>query len=250
MKKLLIDQGNTLVKCALINNDSIQKIWSFEQLSHQFLTSLLGEHAIEAVGLISVQKSTCISEFFADQKVLIFKHFDVFLPEESLFFSTYTTPKTLGLDRVAMILGACQLYPNQAVLIISLGTCMTVDFVDENAVHQGGSISLGLPMRLKALHHFTGKLPLLPLLPFEDELPAFSARDTSSCMYAGVYNGLQAEVAAMIAYYQQKKPNVSILFTGGDVCFLQKNIHQPVSVLPNLLFEGLNYLLNQHIVTL
>ncbi len=46
-------------------------------------------------------------------------------------------------------------------LIIDAGTAITYDIVNEKGQYLGGNISPGIEMRLKALHQFTGKLPLV-----------------------------------------------------------------------------------------
>jgi type III pantothenate kinase len=42
----------------------------------------------------------------------------------------YKTPHTLGLDRMAAVIGANHLYPQQNSLVIDGGTCITYDWVD------------------------------------------------------------------------------------------------------------------------
>ena len=74
------------------------------------------------------------------------------------FNNLYTTPETLGLDRLALAAAATQQYPKTNSLIIDAGTCITYDFVDASANYFGGAISPGLQMRYKALHNQTAQL--------------------------------------------------------------------------------------------
>jgi type III pantothenate kinase len=73
----------------------------------------------------------------------------------------YKTPKTLGPDRLAAVIGANHLYPHTSNIIIGGGTTITYDYVDAGANYFGGSISPGLKMRYKALNYYTGALPLI-----------------------------------------------------------------------------------------
>src|ERR1700694_2044894 len=73
----------------------------------------------------------------------------------------YLTPETLGLDRLAAVIGVYYLYPGKNSMIIDGGTCITYDSVDAGGNYFGGSISPGLNMRYKALNYYTGKLPLI-----------------------------------------------------------------------------------------
>ncbi|MBK8348032.1 MAG: type III pantothenate kinase [Saprospiraceae bacterium] len=76
----------------------------------------------------------------------------------------YGTPESLGKDRLAAAAGAFARIPGQQTLIIDMGTCITMNFT-ASGDFTGGNISQGIRMRLKAMHKFTAKLPLVdPLL--------------------------------------------------------------------------------------
>ncbi|RYF49475.1 MAG: type III pantothenate kinase, partial [Cytophagaceae bacterium] len=95
----------------------------------------------------------------------------------------YDTPATLGADRVAAAVGAVTLFPDQACLVLDLGTCLTADLVDQDAVFQGGLISPGLRMRFRAMHEQTARLPLVEV-PTEanQHWPALTAKNTVQAM--------------------------------------------------------------------
>ena len=69
------------------------------------------------------------------------------------FTSLYTTPKTLGIDRMVVAAGAVLNYPNQNRLVIDAGTCITYDFIDQNNNYLGGAISPGINIRYKSLNN-------------------------------------------------------------------------------------------------
>lgn len=48
------------------------------------------------------------------------------LPVENL----YETPRTLGYDRMAAVVGANEQFPGRDILVIDAGTCITYEFVD------------------------------------------------------------------------------------------------------------------------
>ena len=73
----------------------------------------------------------------------------------------YETPETLGYDRMAAVVAANDQFPGKDILVIDAGTCITYEFIDSLGQYHGGNISPGLWMRLKALHQFTGRLPLI-----------------------------------------------------------------------------------------
>ena len=49
-----------------------------------------------------------------------------------MYVYKYKTKKTLGDDRVALITSALIQYPNENVLIIDLGSCITYDLIKSN----------------------------------------------------------------------------------------------------------------------
>src|SRR5690625_72768 len=95
------------------------------------------------------------------------------------FTNKYESRKTLGVDRIALVSGAIQKYPNANVLVIDAGTCITYDFIDATATYYGGAISPGLTMRYKAMHTFTENLPLLERVK-EVSLIGTNTRDRKS----------------------------------------------------------------------
>src|SRR5690606_35225396 len=77
------------------------------------------------------------------------------------FVNRYLSPETLGKDRIALAAGAVDIFPDENVLAIDAGTCITYDFISAEKEYLGGSISPGLSMKFKALHNYTARLPLL-----------------------------------------------------------------------------------------
>jgi type III pantothenate kinase len=52
----------------------------------------------------------------------------------------YSEPWRLGADRLVAAIGAFQLSKHRPVCVVSVGTTMTLDFVDANGRHRGGAI--------------------------------------------------------------------------------------------------------------
>src|SRR5690606_15055978 len=63
----------------------------------------------------------------------------------------YHTPHTLGMDRIAAAVGAWHRFPDQNVLVIDAGSCVTYDLVTAAGFFEGGVISPGLRMRFRAM---------------------------------------------------------------------------------------------------
>lgn len=154
----------------------------------------------------------------------------------------YDTPSTLGMDRLAAVCGARFLFPNKNVLVVDAGTCITYDFLDQNGVYHGGSISPGIRMRLKAMHEFTGALPLLDF-EWQDAWPG---TDTRTSMLTGVQMGILGEYLEMEKAMRTFNDNLIPVFTGGDAHYFVKLLKKEIFADPNLVLIGLNDILLQN----
>jgi type III pantothenate kinase len=141
------------------------------------------------------------------------------------------------------------LFPKQNTLVVDAGTCITYDMLDAQATYFGGSISPGIQMRFRALHEFTGRLPLVSFSP---EPTALVGTNTLSSLQSGVVNGVLAEVEGIITQYQQKYPQLNVVFCGGDANFFDSQLKNSIfasnsSCIPHLVLIGLNEIIHhQH----
>jgi type III pantothenate kinase len=157
----------------------------------------------------------------------------------------YKSPQTLGMDRLAAVVAANSLFPNTNLLVIDAGSCITYDFIDANANYLGGGISPGLTMRFKALHTFTGRLPLIDW-KLNDQTDLIGI-DTESSIVSGVVHGFRNEIEGTIAHYQKRYNDVKVIATGGDVKGFEFLTKKSIFANPNLVLIGLNELLRHNI---
>ena len=151
----------------------------------------------------------------------------------------YTTPQTLGVDRIAGSCGAIQLFPAQNTLVIDAGTCITYDFTDSSKQYYGGSISPGLKMRFQAVHTFTARLPLVN--PAEN--PELIGNSTETSIQSGIVNGTVAEIDGIIDRYKHKYPDLQVILCGGDAPFFENKLKASIFASPDLVLIGLNTIL-------
>ncbi len=155
------------------------------------------------------------------------------------FKNRYKTPHTLGVDRIALVAAAVKNYPGQHALVIDAGTCVTFDFKNQQEEYMGGSISPGLSMRFKALHHFTEKLPLLTA----EEVPDYIGKNTAEAIQSGVIQGISHEIKGVIEWYTDNYPGLKVILTGGDALFLSKTLKNGIFAHQNFLLEGLDHIM-------
>jgi len=235
---LIIDIGNTRVKLAVYEENRCRhKTTLLKKDFFKSIKKILKKHPEIKKGIISSV------DFFSKEEELKLKKLlklIVVNTEMSLpFTNLYKTPKTLGLDRIALIAAAADQHQKENVLVIDAGTCITYDFLNTENEYLGGAISPGLTIRYEALHNLTAKLPLLN----PDDSDFFIGNTTESSIHSGVINGLVNEIDGIIEQYQSTYKDLTIILTGGDTNFLAKRLKSSIFANSNFLLEGLNHLL-------
>ena len=245
---LVIDIGNSRIKIAVFDGDAQVFLHEEEKPDPEILQQLIARYSIDSLIYTSVRADEYFdfSRFSSGIRVFKFSH-SLKLPIQN----RYKTPHTLGLDRLAGVIGAHQQFPGQAALVIDSGTCITFDLVDDKGIYQGGSIAPGLQMRLRAMHQFTGKLPEITLDAFFDETKSYGA-DTREAMLSGAVNGILYEIEGYIRFFQGKYPDLKVILCGGDASFFDTRLKNSIFALhimlqPHLVLAGLNTVVNdQH----
>jgi type III pantothenate kinase len=232
---LAIDVGNTQIKLAVFeqNNIKIQKIvslssWKIEVQNILDFNDLIDNIIVSSVGHLDENEFKNITS----KAKLNFITANSKFP----FINSYTTPNTLGADRMVLAAGATLLFPNQNRLVIDAGTCVTYDFVDSDNVYHGGAISPGIKLRYESLHNYTAKLPLLST-EYPDEIIGNS---TLQSIHSGIINGIIFEIDGFISSIMDNNDNFIIILTGGDAEFLAKRLKNTIFANPNFLLESLN----------
>lgn len=240
MLNLVIDRGNHATKAYVFSEGKITAQGSFTAEQENELLAFIRNHQTDAAILCSVQASdeTLIA---ALQPKKIFIPFTYKTPTPLKL--SYATPETLGPDRIAAALAGWQLSGGGNVLTVVAGTCITYNIVEANGSFAGGAISPGFNMRLKAMHEFTGKLPLVRM---KGDFP-LTANTTETSLRSGALNGAVREVAGMMASYGALYPALKTVISGGDGAFLAEALKNGIFARPELTAEGLNTILNYNV---
>ncbi|MFY8166884.1 MAG: type III pantothenate kinase, partial [Sediminibacterium sp.] len=218
---ICFDFGNTRLKAAIFLNKELQKVHVFEQASIENIQALILEWKPEKTILASV--------IHHDKEIeaLLAKNskFHLLGPNTKINFTTPVgKPETIGADRIALITAAVDQYPDQHNLVISLGSCITYNFVNRQHEFLGGSISPGMQMRFKSMHDLTA---LLPMVEASSEFPLVGY-DTKTNLLSGVILGIAAEIDGIITAYEQKYANFNVLLTGGDICYFAPHLKKRI----------------------
>ncbi len=229
---LTIDIGNTRVKSAvfegskLIQHDSFAL--NFDELDKK-IKNFEGKIIVS-----SVVEHPFLEKWKQELKICFLSSLTL-LPIKI----NYETPTTLGLDRIANMVAINYLKTAENALAIDCGTCLKIDLL-LNKEYLGGSISPGLQMRLKALHNFTSKLPLIEIENFIE----LNGKNTKESILSGCYRGMLAEIQQTIEDYEKKYTNIELFITGGDHPFFVNHLKNCIFADPFLTLKGLNEILN------
>jgi type III pantothenate kinase len=233
---LIFDIGNSSTKLALF--DKKKKIISLRtrHFSCEKLEKTIAQYDIDKAIVSSVRDTP---EFIIDLATHGIPYVHLLSHKSRLPFKIeYETPETLGPDRIAAVAGAFSLFPGKKVLIIDAGSAVTYDFLS-GKTYKGGNISPGLSMRFRALHRFTRKLPLAATA----EKFSSPGRNTIEAITAGVINGLIYEINEYIRTFVKKHVDLKVILTGGDSGYLKDRISYRVTYMPDIVIDGLNYIL-------
>ena len=235
---LIIDVGNTRAKLAVYQNYKVlvNQIVSHEVTLQEVDNLLKNYSEIKWCIVSSVANFPNIEKkMLHGQLKLVTLNHNTKLP----FQNKYASPKTLGVDRMALVSAATLHYPNKNVLIIDAGTCITYDYINSKNEYLGGAISPGLTIRYDALHKLTAKLPNLK--PANDV--KLIGDTTKTSIHSGVVNGIIHEIHGQIQDYKVFVKDLTIILTGGDTKFLANKLKSSIFANSNFLMDGLNHIL-------
>lgn len=235
---LVIDIGNTVAKLAVFENDRLVDIIRDSNHSLDCLPLLCHKYHFEKGILASVIKlSNTIRKQLAALNIPILE-MDYCTPIP--ITNKYGTPQTLGMDRLAAVVGANSAQPGKDLLVIDAGTAVTYEFVDRDGQYWGGNISPGIYARFKALNICCDQLPLVRK---DGEKPDFGY-STETAIRTGVLKGLELEITGYIQQMRKKHPDLLVFLTGGDIFSFEANLKNIIFADRFLVLKGLNRILN------
>ena len=214
---LYIDIGNTRLKWLYSGDLSASCINSvdYNANNHSYIIHLLKlpENKPRNVYVATVVSNNTISKLIEGIEGLSLRL--IFISPVKHFLGLnicYKYPENYGVDRWLALLAALNFYKT-ACLVVDVGTAITVDYVREDGLHEGGHIIPGLGLIQRSLERCDQISPI-------DEYPGFSDSLNFSCSTdSAIRNGVLHMVVAYlnkIALDVANKYEVNLLLTGGD----------------------------------
>ena len=120
-------------------------------------------------------------------------------------------PEQVGADRLVAAIGAHNLYQG-AKLVIDSGTATTFDVVGPDGGFEGGIISPGINLSMRALHDAAAQLPRIAI----QTPPQVIGQDTVSAMQSGVFWGYVDLIDGLVNRVKEEySGSLKVIATGG-----------------------------------
>lgn len=141
----------------------------------------------------------------------------------------YDTPRQLGADRWAALIGARSQHAGACVIVMA-GTATTIDAMDQTGLFRGGLILPGLALMRSALARNTADLP--------QAAGRYRVQPTNTDD-AIVSGAIHATLGAIERMHDTLADNALCLLSGGAAAELLPHIRLPHRRVDNLVLEGL-----------
>lgn len=233
---LEMDFGNSRIKWRLRRDSDIALRGSvdYEKGVSEIKSHIVNTFDVTAIWVASVLSlaDNEIMSAWLEQNFNLHPQFVESSAESTGVVNGYEMPQKLGVDRWLMIVAAYNLYQSSCV-VVSAGTAMTVDLVNEKGQHLGGYIIPGWNTALKSLSRDT-KLIKLDEVKNIELSPGNNTQSAVDHGLAASYKGLIENARSYL------EDNSTLIVTGGDAWRLQKFI--PGMVLhDDLVLDGLRF---------
>ncbi|MEO9482671.1 MAG: type III pantothenate kinase [Ekhidna sp.] len=226
LEVILVDIGNSAIKTTEVIDGDFKNIQTWRNL-----VEMLAKYHDSPMMVSSVKRMENETLEKYDAKILTHR---TRLP----ITLNYETPETLGSDRIAAAVGACELFPEKDNLVVDLGTCMTIDLIDRAGVFQGGVISPGLPMRMKAMADYTDQLPDISE-EWKELKGEQLGKTTKECLFSGAVWGILHEINGVFQTLEQDFTSLNMILTGGDAHFFESKLKAHIFAGSKIVQKGL-----------
>ncbi len=146
-----------------------------------------------------------------------------------------TRPEQVGADRLVAAIGAHLKYQG-ALLVIDSGTATTFDIIGPDGGFEGGIISPGINLSMRALHDAAAQLPRIAIQKPDQVI----GQDTVSAMQSGVFWGYVSLIDGLARRVKEEYgAPMSVIATGGVASLFEGASEMIEHFEPSLMEDGL-----------
>ena len=250
-KILLMDIGNTRIKWGVLENRVISGIGSLLtphssdfDLKSLFLSVSSDVKSIVASCVLSKETQAKLAELISDH----FKLAIEFIEPKNRFSGLtngYNNPSKLGADRWAAMIGAHNEFGGN-ILVVDMGTAITIDYINAKGVHKGGQILPGLKSFFNILDQSTGSINTkININDTAAQDIKKWGKNADDAVISGAMSAISGAINAAVFSFKIEDSMPSVILTGGDAIYYKDVFDYSLSYRPNLVLEGLARLLDE-----
>lgn len=147
-------------------------------------------------------------------------------------------PAELGSDIVTCAVAAVAKY-EKSIIIVYMGTAITISVINENSQYIGCAISPGVVLSVDAL---SSKAAQLPFIDIKKPKKVIST-NTTDCMESGIFYGTISLIEGMIDKMEKEiESKCTVVITGHTSKVIYPFINREVIYDETLVFDGLHIL--------
>lgn len=243
---LAIDVGNTNTVLGLIEGDDVIEHWRLSTdakrtadewwLQVRGLLELSGRTSAQigdvAIGSVVPKVTQALLRMFERAKV---QPLVVSWKTPAGMTIDLAEPSELGADRLANAVAAHHAYPDEAVIVVDMGTATTLDVVSAQGSYLGGVILPGVDISLEALFDRAAALRRVDLVA----PPAVVGNSTARAVQSGATYGYVSQVDGLCARVIEEIGDARVIATGGLAASISSLSRQIDSYDPWLTLRGL-----------
>jgi type III pantothenate kinase len=235
--KLVFDLGNSRCKWALANasltpGGAFAYGDNFAHALDQTFGSLSRPDQVAAVSVAGAERTSTLAHWVRRRWNLDLIRFSACAAQCGVT-NTYKDPAQLGADRWAALIAA-RARVLDAVCVVDGGTAITVDALDRNGVFRGGVIFPGVALMLSSLLQGTHGIQVSV-----GNHDSCLAQSTSDAVAAGVHYSLAGAIDRILDEQAAELGcAIQCLLTGGNADVLSSLIRHPMTIVPDLVLEG------------
>jgi type III pantothenate kinase len=221
---VVVDVGNTRMKWGLCRNGRIECMAAVQSLNPDAWTAKAKRWNLPrgTQWVVTFVNSAPIVPF-VDWLKARGDNIERIVNEEVRLPIAVDEPAKVGIDRLLTALAAVRRVPSgRPVATISVGTAMTVDFVNTDGIFIGGQILPGPQTMAKSLRDHTAALPCVEAEPMF--MSEYCGKNTVDAIKSGIYNAIiGAGFNAVWGFADEMGQPVSVFVTGGGYRFFSRD---------------------------
>jgi type III pantothenate kinase len=245
---LAIDVGNTTITIGLFEGERLRATWRVaterRRLVDEYALTILGLLNAEGVGAEEIKDASLASvvpdlvpvfEALIRQRLGV-KPLVVGTGTRTGIRILYDSPRDVGTDRVADVVGAVKLYGPPPLIVVDLGTALVFDAVSAEGDYLGGALAPGIHIAAEALSDRAAKL-----YPVELTRPASAiGKNTVSALQSGLLFGYVGLIEGMVVRFKRELGGqAKVVATGGWAELVARETPVIDVVDPDLTLHGL-----------